>query len=846
MTVQAKADPFESALASFRAGNSAHAAARCDEILRQAPAHSGANHLLGVIHLLGGDPVKAESLIKVSLSSDASAQGQADLGLALKAQKRYEEAEIVLRRAIALEPRLFHAHLNLARVFDEQRKFGDAEAAYRRVIELKPDAADIRFNLGKLLARVGRSAEAEVELRRAAELRPAWAEAHNSLGAVLAERGSSDEAEAAFRRALEITPRFPEASCNLGLLLVERRRFEEAEATLRFALSVDPEFAGASEGLANLLSRLGRAEEAIEEFRRSVALSPNNLGDASTLGALLAERKHFEEAESVLRRALELDPEFVPAHVNLGSLLIDVGRLDEGERHLRSVLEVDPSHWAAVYNLGLLLKSLRRHDESEKFHRRAVELKPRWTPAHIGLGNALLAKNSGDISEALDCYRRASELDPDCLVGHSNLAYALTFVSSTGLEVLEESKRFAARFEAPYATGPMKYENERSLSRRLRIGYVSPDFRHHCQTLFTLPLLRNHDHEAFEIYCYASVAKPDHATREIQPLADVWRDVHTLSDDKLAKQIKEDRIDVLVDLTMHMANGRQMMFAHRPAPVQVAWLAYPGTTGSNAIGYRLTDPWIDPPGSPEADNRYSEQSIRLPDTFWCYDPLTQVHEVSPLPADSAGHITFGCLNNPCKLTNRTFDLWAQVMARVEGSTLLLLVSHGEAREAVVAHFAAWGIAPERLNFVDYQPRERYLNRYQHIDIVLDTFPYNGHTTSLDALWMGVPVATMVGETPAARAGYALLSNLGLSELAGDSDESFVTKTVQLSNDLPRLRRIRSELRTRMESSPLMDGARFARGIETAFRSMYGEWVRSTTAQGDVRSRTRRSNRARRK
>jgi protein O-GlcNAc transferase len=439
-----------------------------------------------------------------------------------------------------------------------------------------------------------------------------------------------------------------------------------------------------------------------------------------------------------------------------------------------------------------------------------------------------MAQGSGEIRPGLDCFRRALELDPECLIAYANLAYSTTFVSDDGYEVLAECKRLAEHFEPRFRSYDIDYPNDRSLSRRLRVGYVSPDFRDHCQSIFTMPLLRNHDHEAVEVFCYASVPKPDHVTAQLASYADVWRDVHKLDDEQLAAQIREDRIDVLVDLTMHMSRCRPLLFARRPAPVQIAWLAYPGTTGSSAIDYRLTDPFLDPVETKHLDDRYSEKSVRLPDTFWCYEPLVSGIEVGPAPVESAGHITFGCMNNPCKLTEQTFALWARVMQQVEGSRLMLLAARGDARERIGERFAALGVDPARIEFVDYQPREQYLRTYQRIDIVLDTFPYNGHTTSLDALWMGVPVVTIIGNTPHSRAGFALLSNLGMPELATRLDDGFVEQAVKLAHDAPRLRAIRSGLRYTMKHSPLTDGVRFARGMEHAFRLTWDRWARSAS------------------
>jgi predicted O-linked N-acetylglucosamine transferase (SPINDLY family) len=302
----------------------------------------------------------------------------------------------------------------------------------------------------------------------------------------------------------------------------------------------------------------------------------------------------------------------------------------------------------------------------------------------------------------------------------------------------------------------------------------------------------------------------------------VWRDARTLDDAALAERVREDRIDILVDLNMHMANGRPLLFARKPAPVQIAWLAYPGTTGIAAIDYRLSDPRLDPK---DFDRDYSERTLRLPDTFWCYDPRggqPQIEnlDVNELPALKKGHVTLGCFNNPCKLTDRTLDLWAGVMRALPEAQLRLMAPPGRHRGRVVARLEANGIAPARLSFVEFRPREEYLRFYHDVDLGLDTLPYNGHTTSLDALWMGVPIVTRVGDTCVGRAGLSQLFHLDLLEFVADSDTAFVAIAASLAADLERLRALRASLRERMRRSPLMDAERFAHCIEHAYR---GAW-----------------------
>jgi predicted O-linked N-acetylglucosamine transferase (SPINDLY family) len=355
----------------------------------------------------------------------------------------------------------------------------------------------------------------------------------------------------------------------------------------------------------------------------------------------------------------------------------------------------------------------------------------------------------------------------------------------------------------------------------LRIGYVSPDFRDHADSFFTVPLLSNHDHGRFEIFCYSQVAHPDALTERQRGYADIWRDIAGLSDQQVADLVRGDRIDVLVDLKVHTADNRLLVFARKPAPVQVTWLGYPGTTGLSAMDYRLTDPYLDPPGL--FDACYAEESLRLPDTFWCYNPLSDRPPASALPALESGAITFGCLNAFSKINDGCLALWAQALQAVPGSRLLLQAPRGPARDKVLTALQRGGIAAARVQFADRRSRQEYLELYHQIDLCLDPLPYNGHTTSLDAFWMGVPTLTLLGRTVVGRAGWSQLCNLDLKELAAETPEQFVALAAELAGDLPRLQELRGSLRQRMERSPLMDAKRFARNVESAYREIWRRW-----------------------
>jgi predicted O-linked N-acetylglucosamine transferase (SPINDLY family) len=563
-------------------------------------------------------------------------------------------------------------------------------------------------------------------------------------------------------------------------------RFKIAEQIYRQILAADPEQPDTLHLLGVLAFQMGQHALAVEHISRAIALRGTEATFHNNLSAVLKELGHLEHAGAECRHALELRPDYAKAHNNLGTILQAQGKFDDAVASLRRALVLQPDNVVALNNLGGVLKDLGQVDEAVANFRQALALRPDYSPA----------------------YR--------------SLLYSLWFSPSfDSAKIYDEHCRWQKHWAEPLAREIRVPTNDPSPNRRLRIGYVGSDFREHCQSLFTIPLFEAHDREQFEIACYSDVNHPDDYTARNQACVDQWRNISSLSDEQVAQVIRQDQIDILVDLTMHMERGRLLVFARKPAPVQACWLAYPGTTGLTTIDYRLTDPYLDPPSAD--DSYYSEQSLRLPDSFWCYDPLTNAPLVNSLPALTNGYITFGCLNNFCKLNDATLQLWARVLKRVARSRLILLAPEGSGRERVLQILAESGVSAEQITFVGRQPRLNYLELYHYIDIGLDTLPYNGHTTSLDSFWMGVPVVTLVGTTVVGRAGLSQLHNLALPDLIAHSPKHFVEIAAKLADDSARLSQLRAMLRAKMEQSPLMDPSRFARSIEAAYRSIWRKW-----------------------
>jgi len=818
---------YEAALVAWRAGQLDAAEQHCRTALAHSPGHAEALHLRTLIALQQGRIAEAEARLREALAPRQNARRLVDFALALRAQGRVDDTRAALRRALALDPTLAAAHFYLANSFGPDEA-AQAAAHLRAAIRCDPALAEAHNNLGNLL-RATQPAEAQAAFERAIALRPDFMHAYFNLGTLLASMQpataeATEATEATLRRALELDPRFAPAWSRLGQLLCAQRP-DAAEAALRRAIELDPELAAAHFHLGNLLCAR-RPDAAAQALRRAVEIKPDFAAAWVNLAHALT-KTHPKDAEAAARQAVALDPGLADAHYNLGTL-IGVTHPEEAVDALRRAVALQPDHRLAWHHLGLVLKGERLH-EAEAALRRAIELDPADPAGHAALGNVLL--DMGRLDESVASYRQALALasvesssedgaSGDIVVAHSDLIFALAFQTDDPQTLLDECRRFAARYEPPVLEPHAPGEDNLTPGRRLRIGYVSPDFRSHCQALFTVPLLAHHDRAAFEIVCYASVAKPDAMTQHIKTLVDVWRDVRELDDAALARQIRDDRIDILVDLTMHMAAGRRLLFARRPAPVQLAWLAYPGTTGSPAMDYRLTDPWLDPVDEPGRDALYSERSLRLPDAFWCYDAQVAGLEVNPLPAAGGEPITFGCLNNPAKISDHALRLWSAVLAAVPHARLLLLAPPGAPRKTLGARAQAQGIDPARVAFVGHQTRRLYLETYHRIDLALDSFPYNGHTTSLDAFWMGVPVVTRTGRSAASRGGWSIAANLGMPELVAHTDEDFVRVATGLAHDLPRLGALRAGLRARMKASPLMDAPRFAANIESAYREMW--------------------------
>jgi len=630
--------------------------------------------------------------------------------------------------------------------------------------------------------------------------------------------GRLNEAEQLCRQLLVMSPSHLGALQMLAMLTSDSDRTAEAMELLRRALSIKPDSAELHYNLGKSLVAVGRAAEAISHYRRAIVLRPSFAMAWNNLGNALASQGAVDDAIAAYRQSLSLRPDDAKLRYNLGTALLKNTKYAEAVVELRAAISLKADYSAAYNSLGLAFAGAGQLDDAIDAYERGLTSAPTDLALNSNLGSAL--RDVGRLDDAIAAFRQAIAYHADARAA-GNVLYSLLHHSVYDMPSLwEEHRQWNLTYARPLASEIKPHHNVLDPNRRLRIGFVSPHFR---DQWFLRPLLANLDHGQFEIFCYDDGGPRDPFVR-LEDYADRWQLTRSLSDAQMAEQIRLDQIDVLIDLALHTNGNRLLVFARKPAPVQLTWLGYPGTSGMDAMDYRISDPCLDPPssdGGPGPNDRfYSEATIRLPDCFWCYDPLTDKPEVNQLPALSNGFVTFGSLNNFAKVTDFTLKMWARVLKSVPTSRLHLLAPRGATQGRMRRRFAQADIDPSRIGFINRKPRSGYLGSFHEIDITLDVFPYTGHTTTIESLWMGVPVVSLYGQTAVSRGSMSILANVGLGGLASGSPQDCLKVVMSLSKNLEALSLMRSTLRNRLERSPVMDAPRFTANMQAALRKMW--------------------------
>jgi predicted O-linked N-acetylglucosamine transferase (SPINDLY family) len=525
-------------------------------------------------------------------------------------------------------------------------------------------------------------------------------------------------------------------------------------------------------------------------------------------------------AKALYQQILQADPAHADALHLLGLIEHQQGNSTVAVDLIQQAIQARPNDATFHFNLGNMQQDLGHLDPAIACFKQALQRQPGFVDALLGLGTALRAK--GLVDEAIASCRQVVAIQPDYAVAYNNLLFVLQSSSTCPpAEIYAEHQRFAERFEAPLKPFWQPHPNPPEPERRLKVGYVSGDFRQHAVAYFIEPILASHDKARFEIYGYCNNTVHDRYTERIASHMDHWLVCRGLSDEQLAQRIRSDGIDILVDLSGHTALNRLLVFARKPAPVQVTWIGYQGSTGLSAIDYRITDAFMDPPG--QTERYHSETLVRLPNGGFAYQPEPDCPPVNALPALSSGELVFASLNTLSKINPAVVSLWARILQALPQARLILgNVTDAEIAQRLASQFAQNGIAPERLILKPQMSTADYLALHQRIDIGLDPFPYNGGTTTMHSLWMGVPVITLAGQHAISRFGVSLMSRVGLAGFICQTEDEYVQCAVKFANDLPRLNEVRQSLRARM-SAPEWAPANITRHLEAAYRNIWRKW-----------------------
>lgn len=758
---------------------------------------SYANALVGLGRLDGAAELLAEGRRRglagpaaEPLTARIAAGRQADAdfatGVALHQAGRFAQAVEQYQTALTRRPDHADATSNLAIALHSLGRNAEAEATCRRAIAIKPEHVGAHLNLGNILLGLDRPADAAASFRRAISIDPVNLGGHVNLGNVLYSQGQLDGAEACYRRAIEIDPRCAEAHCNLGLVMGDCGRLQEAEESLKRSLAIRPDYPDALSNLAIALQHLGRFGEAADACARALAIAPDHAGAWLNLGNAKRALGNAREAEASYRKAVGVRSNYAQAHGNLGLVLGELGRLDESESRIRQSLSIDPNRSAGWFMLGNVVRALGRHDEAR---------------AHL---------------------ERGLSLDPGSVEGYKSLLGTYAYDPATTPDGLfAVHRRFEAALAAPLYVRARAHANAADPQRRLRIGYLSSDFRSHSAAQNLLPLFKAHDRAAIEVCLYAEVANPDPVTDAFRSAADSWRSTVGHSDSAVADMVRGDGIDILVCLAGRFDQNRPLVCAYRPAPIQISSHDV-ATSGLAAVDYLFSDRVLTPRNGQE---RFAERLLCLPSFV-----LAGIPDGVPKSLPRGGPVVFGCFNSPAKVSDAVLDLWAQLLGRVPGSRLLLRYMNWYEAESIRARVHAaldkHGIDRSRVSFPPAAPSYlRHLEIYNEIDIALDTFPFSGSTTTLDSLLMGVPVVTLPGWSMVSRWSASMLASLKLDEFVAGSAEEYLGIAQRLSQDRPKLSALRRELGDRLAHSPLCDAPRKARQVERFYRAVWRRWSR---------------------
>lgn len=787
-----------------------------------APDDAEAHLHLGNAHMDGGHPDLAMPYFMRALElAPAFAEALSRLGDVLQAQGHLKEAAECYGGALEIDPALAMAHRGKGDVLVAQQQFQSAQSSYRQALTLEPGAADIHRKLGDVHVALNRPDAALQSYAAALEIDPENAMAHGGMGNVLFRLDRNAQAAASYRSATALPTANAAHYHGLGRSLHALGATADAESAYRQSIALDASLAAPMLHYADLLRETRRKEPAIAIYQAVLLLEPDNIDALNNLGMALQEDGQLEAALASFRQVALLAPDNPVTHSNIAAALNDMGQREAALESCRRAVKLGPKSTAAHVNLGTCLMEMGRLSEAVNSFEAVVKLDPHHRRAYVNISAAL--NRLGRIDQAIVHCRKALKINPDWDELHSNLLFYLTHSQDLdAASLFAEHVRYAEHFEAPLRASWPQHTNVRDPERTLRIGFISADLYNHAVANFITPILEHLAHSPrLEIVAYANSFHDDPVSRHLHGLVSIWRQVEKLTHAELAQLITRDAIDILIDLSGHTGFNRLPTFARKPAPLQLSWIGYPGTTGLQAMDYYLSDRHLSPPGT--LDEQFTEKLLRLPATA-PFLPSSDAPDIHPAPAIANGYMTFGSFNRASKLNRGVIARWAKLLRLVPSARMLIAaMPDKQTSDMLRSWFTREGIASERLTFYGYTNTRDYLALHHQVDICLDTSPYTSGTTGFHALWMGVPTLTLRGPTLPGHVTSAILSSVGLDDFIALDEADFVAKGLCLASDISRFTTLRLAMRERMNNSANRQPAVIAQGLELALRSIWRRW-----------------------
>lgn len=819
-------------LAHQQAARYAQAAADYEAALALEPDHPDALHLLGLVAQQQGDHDAAGRWIDRAIAADPdAAEFHANRGEVFRSLRQFDQAIASYQRSLDLEPGRVEVLRNLGLAAQLARKFDVALHAWDEALRIEPNHPPTLNNRGVTLRHLHRADEALQAFEAAVQDNADFREPLDNIVDLLNRLGRHDEAVAAAELVTRARPNDPIAYVAYGCALNDAGRPKEAITPIYEALKLDPECVSAHLGMGLVFCATREFRGAELAFRKALDIQPKNLAAQVQLSFVLLQRGEPGHAIGAAKAGLEQFPESYELLINLASAQYQVGLMWDAAESAEKALDLKPQLVLPYNLLGSILSRLGNFERAEEIYNRGIALAP-GNLEIIGNYSTMLALK-GDLRRAIDTFRQSlGQSGRNADYDSNMLLYLNGLPGVEPAEVFEEHRAWGERHVRHLVPAEPKFEVDRDPDRPLRVGYVSGDFRFHSVAYFAEPILAGHDRSKVIPVIYDNVLQPDAMTAHFRQHVSEWHRVVQMKNEELAAKIRADKIDVLVDLSGHTGGHRLPTFAERPAPVQASYLGYPNTTGVPGIHYRLTDAVADPPGLTDAF--HTEKLVRLPGPFVCYRPSEGAPEVGPLPAETNGHITFCSFNAISKFNASAVAVWAKVLLALPDARMLIKavgLQETATQQRILEYFERCGVPRSRLELLPRAPTyNSHMGTYNLADIALDTFPYNGTTTTCEALWMGVPVLTLAGRSHVARVSASILTSIGLESFVATDEEEFVNIAVDYAANLKRLADVRRGMRERLATSPLMDARAKAAAMESAYRQMWHDWLAETAAR----------------